>query len=419
MDNVTHSLVGLMVGEAAYEIRKYNDKPDDKNLRRFFLVSSLLANNFPDLDIFYSGLFGELGYLVHHRGHTHTLLASFPLAALLFACCFYFAKVKKIVFEKEGWKWIAALSVLGPIVHIWMDSLNSYGVHPFWPISNKWFYGDSLFIVEPWIWVLLSVTLFRLNKNKYLRLGLAVITLTAILLCFFTGFVPIEITLVLIGFSVLLYSCLGYLSEYRKTFTGLVLFSLLILSFNRTCKYLKKEFFKYYQAQYEQTDLRDLILTPYPANPFCWGAITVEMSEEKTHYFMRRGVIAAFPRLFSLEACERLGFVGKIGEFQSDPKLPQVHWMGQVKTDLRQLKNYQENSCLAHEFLQFARAPYLVKEDKKINLIDLRFMRKSTPSFAQVVLVDNPKCLSVPAPWVPPRSRELDEYDSHLLEPTK
>lgn len=410
MDNVTHSLVGLVIGEAAYEIRKYNERPDNKILRKFFLVSSMVANNFPDIDIFYSGMVGQLGYLLHHRGHTHTLLAALPTAGLLFAFFFYFAKLRKHVFEKEDWKWIGALCFLGPITHLWMDSLNSYGVHPFWPFSNKWFYGDTLFIVEPWTWVVLSVTLFRLNKNQYLRLGLGIISLTAVLLCIFTGFVPYEITLILVAFAVLLYSSLGYLTDYRKTFTGLVLFSVLVLTFNRTSKFIKREFYKYYQSQYENTQLRDLILTPYPANPFCWGAITVELSNEKTHYFMRRGILAAFPKFYSLEACEKLGFIGSTGEFQADPKLPQVHWLGQMRTDLKNLKGFQEESCLAKEFLQFARAPYLVKEDKKVKLIDVRFMRKNTPSFAEVVLVDNPKCLTVDAPWEPPRNREIEDF---------
>jgi hypothetical protein len=26
-------------------------------------------------------------------------------------------------------------------------------VHPFWPLDNRWYYGDLIFILEPWIWV--------------------------------------------------------------------------------------------------------------------------------------------------------------------------------------------------------------------------------------------------------------------------
>lgn len=33
-----------------------------------------------------------------------------------------------------------------------MDSLNSYGVHPYWPVRNRWFCGDAVYIVEPLYW---------------------------------------------------------------------------------------------------------------------------------------------------------------------------------------------------------------------------------------------------------------------------
>jgi inner membrane protein len=34
-----------------------------------------------------------------------------------------------------------------------MDWLNSYGVRLLMPFSNRWFYGDALFIVDPVLYV--------------------------------------------------------------------------------------------------------------------------------------------------------------------------------------------------------------------------------------------------------------------------
>ena len=45
-------------------------------------------------------------------------------------------------------------ALLGTLLHLSMDALNSYGVHLFWPFENRWFYGDSVFIVEPLYWPL-------------------------------------------------------------------------------------------------------------------------------------------------------------------------------------------------------------------------------------------------------------------------
>ena len=69
---------------------------------------------------------------------------------------------------KQAWIIYVVASMLGVWLHIAMDALNSYGVHPFWPWNNRWFYGDTLFIIEPWLWlIILPVLLFsprRLTK---------------------------------------------------------------------------------------------------------------------------------------------------------------------------------------------------------------------------------------------------------------
>ena len=48
------------------------------------------------------------------------------------------------------------LSCLGGLGHTLMDFTNTYGVRPFLPFSRQWFYGDLVFIVDPWIWLILG-----------------------------------------------------------------------------------------------------------------------------------------------------------------------------------------------------------------------------------------------------------------------
>ncbi len=36
----------------------------------------------------------------------------------------------------------AVMAVVGVLLHLGMDALNSYGVHPYWPLNNRWMYGD-------------------------------------------------------------------------------------------------------------------------------------------------------------------------------------------------------------------------------------------------------------------------------------
>ncbi|WP_370466973.1 metal-dependent hydrolase, partial [Salmonella enterica] len=47
---------------------------------------------------------------------------------------------------------LAAIACLATLLHIALDFTNSYGVHPFWPFDNRWYYGDAVFIVEPLFW---------------------------------------------------------------------------------------------------------------------------------------------------------------------------------------------------------------------------------------------------------------------------
>jgi inner membrane protein len=48
---------------------------------------------------------------------------------------------------------------LGVLSHPALDFLNTYGVRLLEPFSHQWFYGDTLFIVDPWIWIMLILGL--------------------------------------------------------------------------------------------------------------------------------------------------------------------------------------------------------------------------------------------------------------------
>ena len=48
---------------------------------------------------------------------------------------------------------------LGTLSHPLLDLMNTYGVRLLEPLSHRWFYGDTLFIVDPWIWIALIIGL--------------------------------------------------------------------------------------------------------------------------------------------------------------------------------------------------------------------------------------------------------------------
>jgi ribosomal protein L28 len=65
------------------ELRKRRRPAPDTDDDAQLTLVSILANNAPDLDIVYIGITGgKLGYLLHHRGHTHTLVATLVLVPI-------------------------------------------------------------------------------------------------------------------------------------------------------------------------------------------------------------------------------------------------------------------------------------------------------------------------------------------------
>ena len=76
MDNITHTLIGIAAAEPLALRRPARD-------RARLWIASAVANNLPDLDVLYTwGAKDRLTYMLHHRGHSHTLLVA-PLLATL------------------------------------------------------------------------------------------------------------------------------------------------------------------------------------------------------------------------------------------------------------------------------------------------------------------------------------------------
>ncbi len=49
------------------------------------------------------------------------------------------------------------LSSVAVLSHPILDTLNTYGMRWLMPFSGRWFYGDTLFIVDPWLWLALGL----------------------------------------------------------------------------------------------------------------------------------------------------------------------------------------------------------------------------------------------------------------------
>ena len=157
MDNLTHSFVGLVAAKAGLE-----------RLSPGTTAVCVLAANAPDLDIL-ALLFGKWFYVHHHRGITHSIIGTLTLAILI-PSLFYggdllLARIRKRE-PRVRFRGLLIASLIVSATHPLMDWTNNYGVRPFLPWSGEWYYGDLVFIVDPWIWLVVGGAGFLLTSKR-------------------------------------------------------------------------------------------------------------------------------------------------------------------------------------------------------------------------------------------------------------
>lgn len=154
MDNLTHSLVGALIGQAGL-----------KRKTGLGMAALVIGANIPDIDAA-CVIYGTES-LAMRRGVTHGpiawVLLPLVLAAILYAFDRWQAKRGK---RPEGrlpvhFSWLFALALIGCLTHPLLDWMNSYGVRLLEPFSHRWFYGDALFIIDLWVWLGLGFALWR------------------------------------------------------------------------------------------------------------------------------------------------------------------------------------------------------------------------------------------------------------------
>jgi inner membrane protein len=158
MDNLTHSLVGLVAAKAGLE-----------RLSSRATTVCVLAANAPDMDVV-SGLFGDRWSVLHyHRGLTHSIAGTFVLALIL-PLVFYLSDL--LLARVRGrprrvrLRGLVLASLIVSATHPLMDWTNNYGIRPLLPWSGKWFYGDLVFIVDPWLWLVFGAAAFLLTAKS-------------------------------------------------------------------------------------------------------------------------------------------------------------------------------------------------------------------------------------------------------------
>lgn len=406
MDNLTHTIVGLATGELiARSTRTDSGGLPEKTRRTALLVIGMIGGNLPDSDIFYSGLASggdNLGYLLEHRGYTHTLIGCGLLAIVLFLATWLCLRtLGHKVSTRDRWL-LAVTTLISVLLHICMDTLNSYGVHPFWPWNNRWYYGDAVFIVEPLYWLAAAPLLLGL-RTLAARIVLGLILLVGcVVMLFFHGFawpwwIVAAITLVLIFEG-------SIMTPRTAATTAFALMLCVTLGFVFTSRVVEARVRAIAEQQFPDFQTLDVVMSPIPVQPLCWDILLIQRTQES--YAVRPGQFSLADPSSSV-SCPRV--FNASGTAILTPVIPQdvdgMHWAGEFTMPLADFAQVATDDCRAGELMQFNRAPFAVQSGTQWILGDLRFDRESGPGMAEITLTgDQSLTCAHDVPWLPPRS---------------
>ena len=178
MDDLTHSLVGLTLAKAGLE-----------RLSPYTTAACILSANAPDIDVVSFFFGGRWTLLQHHRGITHSVIGTLILGALIPSILFVvdrgIARWRKLA-PKIKYRGLLLASMIAAATHPLMDWTNNYGVRPLLPWDGRWFYGDLVFIIDPYLWLFLGGACFLLTSNRGAKVVgwvlLAILATAAVLL---------------------------------------------------------------------------------------------------------------------------------------------------------------------------------------------------------------------------------------------
>lgn len=367
MENLTHSLVGAIIADAAL------DAPATKRIRRVFLATGVVAANAPDLDLLYTSITPmPIGYLLHHRGHTHTVAGLMGLFAVIALVAWAARAMSRREPLPPGR--LAVVIAAGLLSHLLLDGANAYGVHPFFPIDNRWYYGDTFFLFEPWLWLSLlaaaAANATTLAGRALAFAALAALPAAAVLV----GLVPWEAMIV--AAAVILGA--GWRLRHRpaasRAAAALVACGLAAMVMGLTSRYARSEALAVL-ATPPASRLLDVVMTPNPSFPVCWAVIAVE-TDAQDNLVVRRGSLSLLPFWRAAAMCPL--------NVLATPRLQQAIGPGFVWLDgyrvSREDLRAAASDCRAAAWLRFARAP--VFENGR--LFDLRFENETRGNFTSM-----------------------------------
>lgn len=154
MDSLTHIVLGACIGEVFA----------GKQLGRKAMFWGALTQSLPDIDFVSSFWLNPVNDLLAHRGFTHSFLFIILMAPLLALIAERLHRPHDVSLKK----WILFLGS-EMLVHIILDSCNTYGTGWFEPFSHYRVSFDLLFVADPLfsIWPFIACMVLLFARKRY------------------------------------------------------------------------------------------------------------------------------------------------------------------------------------------------------------------------------------------------------------
>ena len=272
MENLAHTLLGLSLAKAGLE-----------RATPLATTALVISSNLPDIDVF-SRVNGTASYLEYHRGFTHGFVGLALLSALLTLALMFVDRrfrLRRDLFRRPLRPLrIFGIAYLGGLGHSFMDFTNVYGVRPLVPFSNRWFYGDLAFVVDPWIWLILGSAVVWLTTTDAVRtfIWLVIGITVALVMGFalrqpFGAQMPIPTVVRVIWFAGLALVIVGALFRWGRAGERLARYSMLVLALYYCGMWMAHQSaMKIAQPSLKTAPVISMDAWPAPANPLLWQA---------------------------------------------------------------------------------------------------------------------------------------------------
>ena len=174
MDPVAHTFAGAALAAAGL-----------RRVTPLAAAALILGANAPDVDVL-AAFAGDYEAIAFRRGWTHGVLAlvvwPFLLTGLLLSWDRWVRRRDPAAVPVRAGP-LLLVAALAVVTHPSLDWLNNYGLRWLMPFDGRWFYGDALFIIDPWVWLALGGAAFlTFSRSRLARVQWTVFWLIASLL---------------------------------------------------------------------------------------------------------------------------------------------------------------------------------------------------------------------------------------------